>query len=196
MVKSLGKGFELGGHFVPISGDGNCFFTAVSTYLSCSEVNPFGTVANHASLRTKTCNYIKNNSQKEPFNKIKNLNAYLSKKAIGDGSMGCWSDWYTMCGMSFSLKRPIKQVTFPQYVNREARPDLGPKVSTMCGWNFGGEPIYIHYNGHNHYNAIVPIRSIDKFLNTGAKIPTKKVQLKSESLESQDLETFVSELED
>ena len=108
MVKSLGKGFELGGHFVPISGDGNCFFTAVSTYLSCSEVNPFGTVANHASLRTKTCNYIKNNSQKEPFNKIKNLNAYLSKKSIGDGSMGCWSDWYTMCGMSFSLKRPIK----------------------------------------------------------------------------------------
>lgn len=36
----------------------------------------------------------------------------------------------------------------------------------MCGWNFKEKPIVIHYNGHNHYNAIVPVRSVK-----GMKIP-------------------------
>jgi hypothetical protein len=171
----LGKGFELGAHFVPICGDGNCFWTSVSTYLSATEATPFGTVDNHAALRTQTVKYIKANPTKEPFNKIKNMDRYVEKKSVGDGSMACWSDWYTMCGMSFSLKRPIKQVTFPQYVNGKARPELGPKVSNMCGWKLPGKPIYIHYNGHNHYNAIVPIRSVEKFMITGATQPKKNV---------------------
>jgi hypothetical protein len=162
----LGEGFELGAHFVPIRGDGNCFFTAVSTYLSSNEKTPYGTVGNHASLRTQTCKYIKENPTKDPFHKIKNLEKYLAKKAVGDGSMGCWSDWYTMCGMSFSLKRPIIQVTYPQWTNRKARPELGPHVKVTCGWNFKDKPIVIHYNGHNHYNAIVPVRSVK-----GMKIP-------------------------
>ena len=49
-------------------------------------------------------------------------------------------------------------MTYPVYVDGKPRCDLGPKVRTMCGWNYKDKPIIIHYNGHNHYNAIVPIR--------------------------------------
>lgn len=195
MVKSLGKGFELGAHFVPICGDGNCFFTAVSTYLSSTKDEPYGTVDNHAKLRTKTCEYIKANPTKEPFNRIKNMNAYIQKKAVGNGSVNCWSDWYTMCGLSFAHKRPIVQVTYPRMVNYELRPDLPPSVKTMCGWNFSGEPIYIHYNGHNHYNAIVPIRSVEEFLapvkgNEAKKVITQKVAPMQKSPSTMQLEAI------
>ena len=48
----LGSEFDhFGGHFIPICGDGNCFFRAVSVSLtSCADL-PYGTMAFHNELR-------------------------------------------------------------------------------------------------------------------------------------------------
>jgi hypothetical protein len=107
MKKHLGEGFEMGAYFVPICGDGNCFFTSVSTYITASDQKPYGTIDHHEDLRAQTCEYIKNNRTKDPFHKIKDVDSYLKKKRYGTGEKSCWSDWYTMCGMSFALQRPI-----------------------------------------------------------------------------------------
>ena len=49
------------------------------------------------------------------------------------------------------------QITYPRYVAGEPRPDLEPKflILTKSG-DRTKLPIFIHYNGINHYNAIVP----------------------------------------
>lgn len=39
-MKGLGRGFEDGARFVPISGDGNCFFAACSTVTTASKALP------------------------------------------------------------------------------------------------------------------------------------------------------------
>lgn len=46
-MKGLGKGFENGAKFVPIAGDGNCFWNAVSTYLTANKNCPEGTSNQH-----------------------------------------------------------------------------------------------------------------------------------------------------
>ena len=49
------------------------------------------------------------------------------------------------------------QITYPRYVDGQPRPDLEPKflILTKSG-DRTKLPIFIHYNGKNHYNAIVP----------------------------------------
>ena len=54
----LGRGFEGGARFVPIEGDGNCLFSAVSTALTCSKDKPLGTPDRHDDIRQKACDYI------------------------------------------------------------------------------------------------------------------------------------------
>lgn len=57
-MKGLGKGFEDGAKFTPIVGDGNCFFNACSTYLTCCKDLPNGTPEKHAQLRQAVCDLI------------------------------------------------------------------------------------------------------------------------------------------
>ena len=51
-MKSIGTGFhEGGGKFVPILGDGNCMFRAISTFVTASKNNPNGTPDKHDEIR-------------------------------------------------------------------------------------------------------------------------------------------------
>lgn len=45
------KPFQNGAKFVPICGDGNCFFSACSTSLTASADEPLGTPSKHNELR-------------------------------------------------------------------------------------------------------------------------------------------------
>ena len=49
------------------------------------------------------------------------------------------------------------QITYPRYVNGVCRPDLLPRFHyiTTAG-DRTKQPIFIHWNGYNHYNAVVP----------------------------------------
>ena len=49
------------------------------------------------------------------------------------------------------------QVVYPIFKNGVAQTDIPPRVQHLT--NTGDvtkPPIFIHYNGYNHYNAIVP----------------------------------------
>lgn len=56
---NLGADFaDKGARFVPICGDGNCFFSAVSVSITACKEKPFGTKTMHDELRQKVCDYI------------------------------------------------------------------------------------------------------------------------------------------
>ena len=55
----LGADFaEKGARFVPICGDGNCFFSAVSVSITACKEKPFGTKNKHDELRQNVCDFI------------------------------------------------------------------------------------------------------------------------------------------
>ena len=69
-MKGLGKGFEGGAKFVPIEGDGNCFFSSVSTALTYSRDNPFGSTAKHNEIRQKCCDWIEREKDSEVLKNV------------------------------------------------------------------------------------------------------------------------------
>jgi hypothetical protein len=162
-INKLPKAFSKGGKFVPIVGDGNCFFSAVSTYITSTKEEPFGTANKHSELRKKACDHIEKNIGREPYKSVmlkwgvKDTKAYVKRKRSTEGQTSSWSDTCTMRAMQDILGRPIKQITFPIYQNRKPQPQLGPRIFNMTNSGCTGEPILIHYNGINHYNAIVPL---------------------------------------
>ena len=75
----LGSEFDVfGGHFIPINGDGNCFFRAVSVSMTACPDLPYGTMAFHNELRQLACDFIENESRSlfSPFSK------HLKKKGL------------------------------------------------------------------------------------------------------------------
>lgn len=70
--------------------------------------------------------------------------------------MFTWSDNITFDAMAQHLDRPIMQLTYPRYVGGVKNPDLEPKFIVSKSGNRTKLPIYIHYNGINHYNTFVP----------------------------------------
>lgn len=166
-MKGLGKGFEYGAKFIPISGDGNCFFSACSTYTTASKALPNGTPDNHAILRKAACDLIV--KKKDMAGNIKDrllarktpltgaaFNAYIAKKRAVTGQGFTWSDNITFDAMAQHLDRPIMQLTYPRYVNGEKKPELEPKFMLSMSGARTKLPVYIHYNGINHYNCFVP----------------------------------------
>lgn len=70
------------------------------------------------------------------------------------------------------LNRPIVQVTYPRYVNGKKDLKLEPEFNFHHSGTSGKEqPVYVHYNGINHYNVFVPSTYEDshKPLATGIK---------------------------
>ena len=72
--------------------------------------------------------------------------------------MFTWSDGATanaagaVCG-----KGPIMQVIYPVHKNGVPQPDIPPKIFLLSKTGDRTKlPIFIHWNGINHYNAIVP----------------------------------------
>ena len=58
--------------------------------------------------------------------------------------------------MAEVLERPIMQLTYPRYRYGEPQPDLPPVFYLSRSGNHKKLPIFVHYNGINHYNCFVP----------------------------------------
>ena len=168
-MKGLGKGFEGGAKLVPIEGDGNCFFSSVSTALTFNRENPYGTPDQHNDIRKKCCDWIEKeknsevlqnifSKRKNPFETDADFKKYVWKKRQTTGEMFTWSDGATanaaaaVCG-----KGPIMQVIYPVHKDGVPQPQIPPKIFLLSKTGDRTKlPIYIHWNGINHYNAIVP----------------------------------------
>lgn len=101
--------FSEGAIFVPICGDGNCFFSACSVSLTCGNEKKFGTKRLHNELRQKVCDHIEKEEKKgygtlsswlksrgttgEKFKK------YIKNKRSTEGSYSSWSDYITFRAM-------------------------------------------------------------------------------------------------
>ena len=81
---------------------------------------------------------------------------YIKKKRLTTGQVFTWSDGVIFEAMAEVLGRPIMQLTYPRYRDGDPQPDLRPVFSlSKCG-NREKLPIFVHYNGINHYNCFVP----------------------------------------
>lgn len=58
--------------------------------------------------------------------------------------------------MAQVIDRPLVQFTYPRYVNGTKRPDLPPSFYRSIGGDNTKMPVFVHYNGTNHYNVFVP----------------------------------------
>ena len=168
-MKGLGKGFEGGAKFVPIEGDGNCFFSSVSTALSFSRDTPFGTPDKHNQIRQKCADWIEKErkgeilsnifkNRKKPFETDEDFKKYVWKKRQTTGQTFTWSDAATANAAGATCgKGPIMQVIYPRHKNGVPQPDIPPKIFLLSKTGDRTKlPIFIHWNGINHYNAIVP----------------------------------------
>ena len=54
------------------------------------------------------------------------------------------------------LDRPVMQLTYPRYRNGEVDETLKPSFYCSRTGNSNKLPIFVHYNGINHYNVFVP----------------------------------------
>ena len=118
--------------------------------------------------------HLKNNRLNAPFKAklgTRNFNDYIAKKSATTGEYHTWSDHITMSAMAGAEGRNIKQVTFPCYRNGVAIPEEGPKIFNMTSTGDSSKPpIFIHYNGHNHYNAIVSVTPPEVNTYAGVKV--------------------------
>ena len=176
----LAADFTHGAKFVPICGDGNCFFSAVSVSLTAGNEKKFGTKRLHNELRQKTVDHlvkqqnITSTTLSQWLKNKKNPAQYLRNKRSTEGSYDSWSDYITFRAMIESQDRPIVQCTYPRYIDGCKRPDLPPKfwVSNK-GCTNQKDAIFIHYNGINHYNVFVPKQY------AADHVPTMKREFKS-----------------
>ena len=60
-LRILGQDFQDGARLVTIEGDGNCFFSSVSTALTYCKEKPNGTPDRHNELRQSCCDWIEKN---------------------------------------------------------------------------------------------------------------------------------------
>ena len=151
---------------MPAAPDGNCMFNSISIYTTASKALPYGTDEKHNEVRQKACDYIVTQRggkladllAKRGIDTDEKFDAYIKKKRATTGQRFTWSDAITANAIAATQGRgPIMQITYPRYVDGVPRPDLEPKflILTKSG-DRTKLPIFIHYNGINHYNAIVP----------------------------------------
>jgi hypothetical protein len=86
----------------------------------------------------------------------KALQDYIARKRATTGALSSWSDSITFEAMAEMLERPVMQVTYPRYVDGEKRPELEPRFFLSSCGSREKLPVFIHYNGINHYNTFVP----------------------------------------
>lgn len=84
------------------------------------------------------------------------LDAYIKNKRATTGQLYTWSDSLIFEAMAEMLSRPIMQLTYPVYINGEKKTEIGPKFMLSACGNRTKLPIFVHYNGINHYNVFVP----------------------------------------
>lgn len=148
-------GFEL----IPIPGDGHCLYRAVGLYL--------GEIPN--SLRRIVANYLEQHLREfAPFfyqNEMSGLDLYEYLSAIAWGAE--WASHIEIEALMCALNRPILII--------------GPDnrlINANDRERFGREPIFVYYNGRNHYDGLVVRRgmTIQSVLNNLLQQPTAATQ--------------------
>lgn len=116
-----------------ISGDGHCFFNAVSLY----------TGEDQATLRQRVAQYLQ--EHRDQYNDFYqgdegSFDRYISAIERGEE----WGDQISMTAVQHLYGRPVV-VMRPQ----------GQTAIVGDLQQFSGEPIFVYYNGHDHYDALL-----------------------------------------
>lgn len=150
-------------------GDGNCFFRAVAYQSSELGASADG----HHEARMRACQIMEVNRDdytgfiqplaEHKFSRItpvgcirtrdgldigdgpQNRNHYFAAYVVKMGQLGTYATELQIRALSIALDCPI--VVFAQRSNGEVLP-------TIHGEDLPGEPIFVHYNGVNHYSAL------------------------------------------
>lgn len=121
--------------YLKVPGDGHCFFYAAGLYLGKDQ----------QTLRKEIADYLRNN--KKEFADVvsavqgKKISSYI--KDIEDGKE--WADDLEISVLMRVLKRPIIVINSDGKIRKTA----------IAEDYKDGEPIFVCYNGHNHYDALL-----------------------------------------
>lgn len=114
-------------------GDGNCFYHAVALYVG----------KNQKELRDQVGTHLK--SFPEKYKHIIDASGKTSEQFIADIQKNEWADQLEITILSETLKREIVIVG----------PNAIVRNKDVLDKNFSNEPIFVYYNGHNHYDGLI-----------------------------------------
>ncbi len=140
-INSAGHEIE-GLAYEVIAGDGNCLFNAVALHLELAQADLRNLVAAHIEYNLDTYSYRAVIGALNPKMAEEYPEEYPKKylEALRGGQE--WADNLEIVALMKLLDRPIVVI--------------GPDGKLMNGLDiekFTGEPIFVHYNGHTHYDA-------------------------------------------
>ncbi len=116
-----------------IEGDGHCLFNAVALYVGQDQAQLRNRVAHHISAHLEEYR-----AMITSLNPRRNVDDYLTALRSGEE----WADHLEIAILMKVFNRPIVIIEDDGAFRRGL--ELG---------SFTGEPIFVYYNGHNHYNA-------------------------------------------
>lgn len=138
-VSIAAAGEPLRCHSIP--GDGNCFFRAVSFYLSGSDHA-------HDKMRLKMCNYLMQNQTM--FQKLLRSNQCFQSYVKAMERLGSWATEVEVIAMSHMLNIPI--FTFEDSQWSKYSGNLIDKT-----WSSLDGAIYLNHINRNHYDVVVSV---------------------------------------
>ncbi|MGE3920846.1 MAG: OTU domain-containing protein [Gammaproteobacteria bacterium] len=151
--------------YQPLPGDGHCFYRAVSLYLDLDAQTLRNIVA--SNIEHNLSHYV---GIIRVMNPHQTPQDYIN--AIRNGEE--WADNLEIAILMEVLNRPIVIMS----------PDGSIRNKTDIG-QYSGEPIFVYYNGHNHYDGLTLTNSSEQ---SGSSILQSLTQLKelSQKMKEQD----------
>ncbi|HYF98413.1 MAG TPA: hypothetical protein VD770_05460, partial [Coxiellaceae bacterium] len=138
-IPASDSGYEIEGLvFQPIPADGHCLFNAVALHIGQDQATLRNRIAAQIEHRLNELHDQELRDQIEALNPYRTAEQYLEALRRGEE----WADNLEITVLMRLLDRPIV-VIGPDRKVRNAIDLEG----------FSGEPIFVQYNGHNHYNA-------------------------------------------
>jgi len=143
--------------------DGNCFFAAVSHFLSANHDVPQGTYKQHTVLRNQVTSFIRTNAKwinENSSNYVFRGNTFndemiiaLKKSNVADPKFA--RNKILMETTAEILKRPIIIVNYPVMEGSKPRFDLQPTLEISNLGSRKNEPVFVHFDGVS-FHGLVP----------------------------------------
>lgn len=168
---------------VHIKGDGNCLWNSISFSLfgdySFMESLRLLTASTLVEYKTEFTEHLNNQKVKYGYNHDLTFEELITAAT----ELSVWGDEYHILALSIALQRPIfsygsfltligeKEISYNQ-LKYEYEKDSIPNHMRYVGNSDDKykRPLCIHYNGENHYSAILPIRK-----NSDPLVPKMKI---------------------
>jgi hypothetical protein len=167
---------------VRIKGDGNCLWNSVSFSL----IGDYSLMESLRLLTAATLVKYENEFKKHLFNQKKkfgyNHDLTFDQLVVAATELSVWGDEYHIIALSIALQRPIysygsfmmfigEDLNFERLRTEYERETLANHIKYVGNRDHKNEiPICIHYNGENHYSAILPKKAGIKPLKPKMKI--------------------------